>query len=244
MSNYYEEGTNITTIIYDENLKELLRIARNRLNPKDLQVEPYIKEIDKEYFYFTTNKVNKAQETLREIFKQNKSTLNFILTENTDKKNYTKPNFYAFCAAFIHDFENKNSWDNIFKDEVNLDLEIFGRTEKNKLDKTQEFITETNRFPITSALNCKCCCSHSINNIYFMVSKTTGYSMMTGNCCIKKGYIKNPTIMKKLKNIEDKQKEEKKKKEEKDKKETKKKKEKEEKEKKDIEEKEKKEEKK
>ena len=43
MSNYYEEGTNITTIIYDENLKELLRIARNRLNPKDLQVEPYIK---------------------------------------------------------------------------------------------------------------------------------------------------------------------------------------------------------
>ena len=84
MSNYYEEGTNITTIIYDENLKELLRIARNRLNPKDLQVEPYIKEIDKEYFYFTTNKVNKAQETLREIFKQNKSTLNFILTENTD----------------------------------------------------------------------------------------------------------------------------------------------------------------
>ena len=52
MSNYYEEGTNITTIIYDENLKELLRIARNRLNPKDLQVEPYIKEIDKEYFLF------------------------------------------------------------------------------------------------------------------------------------------------------------------------------------------------
>ena len=119
-------------------------------------------------------------------------------------------------------------------------LKYLDAPKKNKLDKTQEFITETNRFPITSVLNCKCCCSHSINNIYFMVSKTTGYSMMTGNCCIKKGYIKNPTIMKKLKNIEDKQKEEKRKKEEKDKKKRKKKKDKEEKEKKEIEEKEKK----
>ena len=57
MSNYYEEGTNITTIIYDKNLKELLRIARNRLNPKDLQVEPYIKEIDKEYFILLQTKL-------------------------------------------------------------------------------------------------------------------------------------------------------------------------------------------
>ena len=43
-----------------------------------------------------------------------------------------------------------------------------------------------------------------------MVSKTTGYSMMTGNCCIEKHYIKNPKIMNELKTIEDKQKEEKK----------------------------------
>jgi hypothetical protein len=219
---------NITNIIYDENLKEVLRIARNRLNPQDLQVDPYIKKINKEYFYFTTNKVNKAQKTLREIFNQYKSTLNFILTDNTDKKNYSKPNYYAFCVAFIHDFENNNSWDEIFKDEVNLDIEEFGRTEKNKLDKTQEFITETNRFPITSVLDCKCCCSHSINNIYFMVSKSTGYSMMTGNCCIKKCYIKNPTIMKKLNIIETKRKEgeKRKEKEKKDKEEKEKKKEK------------------
>ena len=67
-----------------------------------------------------------------------------------------------------------------------------------------------------------------------MVSKTTGYSMMTRNCCIEKHYIKNPKIMNELKTIEDKQKE-------KNKKEMKEQKEKEKKDKKDLEEKEKKE---
>lgn len=228
MSNYDGKDTNITTIIYDENLKELLRIARNSLDPKNLQIDPYIKKIDKEYFYFTSTKIIKAQETLREIFTQNKSTLNFILTEE-NKKKYIKPNFYAFCAAFINDFENCNCWDNIFKDSVNSEVRLFGSVKKNKLDNTQEFITETNNFPITNGRTCQCCCSHDIKIIYFMVSKTTGYSMMTGNCCIEKHYIKNPKIMNELKSIEKNLK-----------KEMKKKKEIEEKEKKDIEEKEKK----
>ena len=231
MSNYAED--NIKTIIYDENLKELLRIARNSLDPKNLQIDPYIKKIDNEYFYFTSTKIIKAQETLREIFTQNKSTLNFILTEE-NKNKYTMPNFYAFCAAFINDFENCNCWDNIFKDAVNSEVRLFGSVKKNKLDNTQEFITETNKFPITNGRKCQCCCSHDIKIIYFMVSKTTGYSMMTGNCCIEKHYIKNPKIMNELKTIEDKQKE-------KNKKEMKENKEKEKKDKKDIEEKEKKE---
>ena len=179
-----------TSIKFDENLKELLRIARNSLDPKNLQIDPYIKKIDNEYFYFTSTKIIKAQETLREIFTQNKSTLNFILTEE-NKNKYTMPNFYAFCAAFINDFENCNCWDNIFKDAVNSEVRLFGSVKKNKLDNTQEFITETNKFPITNGRKCQCCCSHDIKIIYFMVSKTTGYSMMTGNCCIKKNYQKS-----------------------------------------------------
>ena len=76
---------------------------------------------------------------------------------------------------------------------------------KNKSDKTQVFITETNRIPIKSSLNCKCCCSHNIEKVYFLRSKS-GYSMMTGCCCIKKFFIKNPKIMNELKTIEEKQK--------------------------------------
>ena len=60
----------------------------------------------------------------------------------------------------------------------------FGYIEKNELDKTQVFITETNRIPIKSSLNCKCCCSHNIEKVYFLRSKSR-YSMMTGCCCIK-----------------------------------------------------------
>ena len=87
----------------------------------------------------------------------------------------------------------------------------FGYIEKNKSDKTQVFIIETNRIPIKSSLNCKCCCSHNIEKVYFLRSKS-GYSMMTGCCCIKKFFIKNPKIMNELKTIVDKQKEEKKRK--------------------------------
>jgi hypothetical protein len=201
---------NITTIIYDENLKELLRIARNKLNPKDFKVEAYIKEIDNNDFYFFTNRMVDAQETLREIFKQNKSTLNFILTDNTDKKNYTKPNYYAFCAAFISDFEKFKSWDDIICDRDDLELKEFGYIEDNKSDKKQVLITETNRIPISGKIECKCCCSHNIKNLDFMFSKSTGYSMITGNCCIEKFFIKNPKIIKELNTIEKKRKEEKK----------------------------------
>ena len=233
-----DEKNNLTNIIYDENLKEVLRIARNNVDPKDFKVDAYIKKIDGNDFYCISNKMNNAQKKLREIYKQYKNKLNFI---EADKKNFTKPNYYAFCSAFISNFENCNCWEEITIDKKNdLVLLEFGYIEKNKTDKTQVFITETNRIPIKSSLKCKCCCSHNIEKVYFLRSKS-GYSMMTGCCCIKKFFIKNPKIMNELKTIEDKQKEEKKKKEEKDKKEKKKKKEKEEKEKKDIEEKEKKE---
>ena len=92
----------------------------------------------------------------------------------------------------------------------NLDI-----LKKNKSDKTQVFITETNRIPIKSSLNCKCCCSHNIEKVFLLKSKSA-YSMMTGCCCIKNFFIKNPKIMNELKTIEDKQKEEKRKKEEKE----------------------------
>ena len=61
---------NITTIKYDENLKEILRIARNRLNPNDFKVDDFIKEFDNNEFYIFTNKMIEAQKKLREIFKE------------------------------------------------------------------------------------------------------------------------------------------------------------------------------
>ena len=41
-----DEKNNLTNIIYDANLKEVLRIARNNVDPKDFKVEAYIKKID------------------------------------------------------------------------------------------------------------------------------------------------------------------------------------------------------
>ena len=160
---HYNEETNITTIIYDENLKELLRIARNRLNPKYFKVDACIKEIENNNFYFLNKTMFEAQALLRDIFKENKSTLNFISTKNNDKKEYTKPNYYAFCAAYISDFEKSNSWDEILRDR---DLQIIdcGYIEENKEDKTNVLITDYTRIPITGAINCKCCCSHNIQN--------------------------------------------------------------------------------
>jgi len=40
------EKNNLTNIIYDKNLKEVLSIARNKVDPKDFKVDPYIKKID------------------------------------------------------------------------------------------------------------------------------------------------------------------------------------------------------
>ena len=70
-----------TSIKFDENLKELLRIARKRIDPKDFKVDVYIKKIDNNDFYFLTNRMFDAQSQLREIYKENKTKLNFILTD-------------------------------------------------------------------------------------------------------------------------------------------------------------------
>ena len=51
------EKKNLTNIIYDENLKEVLRIARNNVDPI---VDPFIKKIDGNNFYCITNKMNSA----------------------------------------------------------------------------------------------------------------------------------------------------------------------------------------
>ena len=82
-----DEKNNLTNIIYDENLKEVLRIARNNVDPKDFKVDPYIKKIDGTDFYCITNKMNNAQKKLREIYKQYKNKLNFI---EADKKKLYK----------------------------------------------------------------------------------------------------------------------------------------------------------
>ena len=46
-----DEKNNLTNIIYDENLKEVLRIARNNVDPKDFKVDAYIKKIDGNDFF-------------------------------------------------------------------------------------------------------------------------------------------------------------------------------------------------
>jgi len=56
-----DEKNNLTNIIYDENLKEVLRIARNNVDPKDFKVDAYIKKIDGNDFYCISNKMNNAQ---------------------------------------------------------------------------------------------------------------------------------------------------------------------------------------
>jgi hypothetical protein len=53
------------------------------------------------------------------------------------------------------------------KKKIDLVLLEFGYIEKKKSDKTQVFITETNRIPIKSSLNCKCCCSDNIEKVFF-----------------------------------------------------------------------------
>ena len=47
------------------------------------------------------------------------------------KKNFTKPNYYAFCSVFISNFENCNCWEEITNDKKNdLVLLEFGYIEK------------------------------------------------------------------------------------------------------------------
>ena len=70
----------LTNIIYDENLKEVLRIARNSVDPKDFKIDLYITEIDGNDVYCISNKMNNAQKK-QEIYKQCKNTLNFIETD-------------------------------------------------------------------------------------------------------------------------------------------------------------------
>jgi GGDEF domain-containing protein len=53
-----DEKNSTTYIIYDENLKEVWRIARNSVDPKDFKVDPYIKKIDGDDFYCISNKMN------------------------------------------------------------------------------------------------------------------------------------------------------------------------------------------
>ena len=187
-----------TSIKFDENLKELLRIARNRIDPKDFKVDVYIKEIDNNDFYFLTNRMFDAQSQLREIYKENKTKLNFILT---DKTNYTKPNYFAFCAAYISNFESYKSWCDIIYYRDYLELKEFGYIEENKSDKKQVFITPSNSIPISN-INFKCSCSHNIKNLICIFSKSTGYSMIIGNCCVLKFFINNDKIINKFKYIE------------------------------------------
>jgi hypothetical protein len=54
-------------------LKEVLRIARNKVDPKDFKVDPYIKKIAGNDFYCISNKMNNAQKKLRETYKQYKT---------------------------------------------------------------------------------------------------------------------------------------------------------------------------
>ena len=56
-----DEKNSTTYIIYDKNLKEVWRIARNSVDPKDFKVDPYIKKIDGTDFCCITNKMNNAQ---------------------------------------------------------------------------------------------------------------------------------------------------------------------------------------
>ena len=59
------------------------------MDPKDFKVDPYIKKIDGTDFYCISNKMNKAQKKLREIYKQYKNKLNFIETDKITLQNLT-----------------------------------------------------------------------------------------------------------------------------------------------------------
>ena len=62
-----DEKNNLTNIIYDLNLKEVLRIARNNVDPKDFKVDPYINKIDGNDFYCISNKMNNSQKITRNL---------------------------------------------------------------------------------------------------------------------------------------------------------------------------------
>jgi hypothetical protein len=76
--------------------------------------------------------------------------------------------------------------------------------------KKQVFITPSNSIPISN-INFKCSCFHNIKNLICIFSKSTGYSMIIGNCCVRKFFINNDKIINKLKYIEKQRKENKKK---------------------------------
>ena len=71
-----DEKNNLTNIIYDLNLKEVLRIARNNVDPKDFKVDPYINKIDgNDFIVFQTKWI--MHKKLREIYKQYKNKFIF-----------------------------------------------------------------------------------------------------------------------------------------------------------------------
>ena len=94
--------TNITTIKYDEELKKILKQARNEINPEDFKVDLNYTDIslnNRNNKLLTLTDINEAQQRLRMFYKENKSKLNF--EETTEPKKSIKPNFYAFSVILI-----------------------------------------------------------------------------------------------------------------------------------------------
>lgn len=208
MSNFIK--INITTIKYDENLKAVLTQARNEINPKDLKINYNIKKINVNGFetYYTklTSLVFETQQKLRDFYQKNKNKLNF---ENTDEpKKYIKPNYYAFEVAYICDYNNCYSWEDITNE---LKLEEFKRDDGKEVD-----ITEYKKNECQSEfrkIEGQCCCSKQIKIFNFISSSKTGFSLITGEDCINKNLITNKKIQDALNTLNDKRKKFKKEKE-------------------------------
>jgi hypothetical protein len=190
-----DDYVNITTIKYDENLKAVLTQARNEINPKDLKINYNIKKIYVNGFEtkYTklTSLVFETQQKLRDFYQKNKNKLNF---ENTDEpKKYIKPNYYAFEVAYICDYNNCYSWDDITNETSELQLKEFKRDDGKEIDIAEFRKVEGH-----------CCCSKKIDIFHFIFSNKTGYSLITGGDCINKNLIKNKEIQNELKVIKDK----------------------------------------